>query len=458
MKNYLLKNIDIKLLWFVLLPFFVISVFNNPASDDFDFSFKTRDYTYWGAQVYRYMNEGGRFFSNGLLSFNPLVVKAYWAFKVLPILLLSFFVFSVFYFFRSVFYGWDKKITNRFVLLFFLLYFSQLSEICSAFYWLAGAITYQLPISLILLFFGFFANYLRKKSFNFLVIQFMLLPMILGCNEIVSFLFSIGIVAIGIYMKWHKIHIPGYYYILLSIILIASAFELLAPGNAVRGTTLSGVAHQYDFIHAVLKTGLASLKFFFKWFPLLFIAAFYCYPYFKISNYLDTRLSFLVAYAILFLGFFPGFWTGNNILPERAQNTIYFFFIFSGFYFALTVIHNYFDGYVYDIVGNKKISNLLLVGILLFSFSNSPLYDVYNDLLTLKAYKYNKEMVDRYKTIEEATEKELVLPALTNKPKTIYTEPIMGLTNSKHNWKNLELKEYYHKEIVIKPTDSIFIE
>ena len=99
MLSKIFRNTDKVLLIFLLAPFFVISIFNHPASDDFDFSFKTRDYGFWGAQVYRYMNEGGRYFANGIISLDPLVVKAYWAFKVLPILVLGLFVFSVFYFF-----------------------------------------------------------------------------------------------------------------------------------------------------------------------------------------------------------------------------------------------------------------------------------------------------------------------------------------------------------------------
>ena len=80
--------------------------------------------------------------------------------------------------------------------------------------------------------------------------------------------------------------------------------------------------------------------------------------------------------------------------------------------------------------------------------------------MAFKAYRYNQEMTKRYEIIENSTEKELVLPALSPraKPQTLYAEPIMGLTNSKYNWKNMELKDYYHKEIIIVPTDSIFTE
>lgn len=458
MKKINLKNIDTKLILFLLLPFFVISVFNNPASDDFDFSFKTRDYGFWGAQVYRYMNEGGRYFAYGLLSLDPLVVKAYWTFKILPILVLSLFVFSVFYFFKNIFWNWNKKNIHRFILLFFLVYFSQLSEVCSAFYWFSGAMTCQLPTSLSLLFFGTFVRYLRTKSSKLLILLCILLVILLGCYEVVTIIYLVGVTIVGLYLKWNKKSIPYFYYLFFVVIFIASAFELLAPGNIARDNTIKHIVHKHEFFYTILRTGLSSLKFFFKWLPLLFFTALYCFPYFKNWKFLDLKFSFLIAFTTLFLGFFPGFWTGDVTMPERAQNTIYFFFIFSGLYFALVLIHTYSKKYLIDIQSNVSFNKLMFVGIFLLSFSNSPLYDVYNDLLTMKAYRYNIEMENRYKTIENSTENKLVFPALVNKPKTIYTEPIMGLTNSKYNWKNLELKEYYHKEIIIKPTDSIFIE
>ena len=457
MLSKIFRNTDKVLLIFLLAPFFVISIFNHPASDDFDFSFKTRDYGFWGAQVYRYMNEGGRYFANGIISLDPLVVKAYWAFKVLPILVLGLFVFSVFYFFSNVFKDYDKKVITRLSVIFFFIYFAQIIEVSSAFYWFTGAMTYQLPTSLTLLFFGTLVKYMREKKLKWLLLLCLLLIMLMGCNEVTTLLFLVVTIVVWGFLKYQKERIPIFYYVLLLVVLITAGFEFLAPGNSVRATTID-IAKKQPFVHVVLRTGLSALKFFFKWFPLLFLVSTYIFPLFKKIKFLDIRLTFLMTLGVLFVAMFPGFWTSDAILPERAQNTIYFYFIFPGIYFGLVLLNYLQSEFNFEL--SSGVRKIVFIGILLFSFSNTSIYHVYNDLVAFKAYRYNQEMTKRYEIIENSTEKELVLPALSPraKPQTLYAEPIMGLTNSKYNWKNMELKDYYHKEIIIVPTDSIFTE
>ena len=60
-----------------IIPLLSISFFNNPGSDDFDFSYKTKLLSFYDIQIWRYNNEGGRYFANGLLSLNPLVFNNY---------------------------------------------------------------------------------------------------------------------------------------------------------------------------------------------------------------------------------------------------------------------------------------------------------------------------------------------------------------------------------------------
>ena len=64
----------------------------------------------------------------------------------------------------------------------------------------------------------------------------------------------------------------------------------------------------------------------------------------------------------------------------------------------------------------------------------------------------------RFHSIIETKEKKITVPALINKPTTLYSEVIMGLTTDKNNWKNLELSRFYNKEILVQPTDSVVTE
>jgi hypothetical protein len=99
---------------------------------------------------------------------------------------------------------------------------------------------------------------------------------------------------------------------------------------------------------------------------------------------------------------------------------------------------------------------IILIG---FVFSNTPISQAYFDFFSGKAYRYNNEMENRFELIRKSEKKECELPALINLPFTIYSRDVIGLTNDKNNWKNIEIARYFRKKsIVIQPNDSIVTE
>ena len=76
------KKLFIVLLIVILFPLIILSLFNNPGSDDFDFSYKTKLMSFCDVQIWRYNNEGGRYFANGIISLNPLVFNNYFQFVI----------------------------------------------------------------------------------------------------------------------------------------------------------------------------------------------------------------------------------------------------------------------------------------------------------------------------------------------------------------------------------------
>ena len=175
----------------------------------------------------------------------------------------------------------------------------------------------------------------------------------------------VGTIVFWGFLKYQKERIPIFYYVLLLVVLITAGFEFLAPGNAVRATTID-IAKKQPFIHVVLRTGLSALKFFFKWFPLLFLVSTYIFPLFKKIKFLDIRLTFLMTLGVLFVAMFPGFWTSDAILPERAQNTIYFYFIFPGIYFGLVLLNYLQSEFNFEL--SSGVRKIVFIGILFFSF------------------------------------------------------------------------------------------
>ena len=446
-----------------LVPFLLLSFFNHPATDDYYFSYYSKLYTATESPFWMYNNVGGRYFANTILCFNPVYFDCTYLFKILPILLLIFFCFSVYTFISSILDEASKSKKIAFTGLISSLFLYQLPDSCSAFYWMPGVISYQLSLSLSLLGFAFLIQFYKTKKVIRLLFATLFLIGSLGCNEItivltLMFLYFIALHSIFILKK---INLP-----LLLIIIIAtgfSAFAILAPGNAIRAKAIP-VPH--EFIYSVTHSITTSIGFLLKWLPIILICSLFFVDtiYKKIalvknkSIFINPMLAFGVLFSVLFFGFFPGFWINKNVLPDRAINTVYFFFILATIYLLVCTLH-YLNTKHQFVIQLTSTSKYVLGSIIFISmFSNTPIYTAYRDLLTGKASKYSQEMDNRLDLIVNSTTKKVVVPALKNQPETIFKPIIMGLTTNIKDWKNEELSQYFFKEIVVQPTDSTFTE
>ena len=76
-KDKLLLN----LLVVIIVPFILISFFNNPATDDFYLANLSIKYGLYDVHFWHYNNWSGRYFSNGILFFSPLYFDNFYFYK-----------------------------------------------------------------------------------------------------------------------------------------------------------------------------------------------------------------------------------------------------------------------------------------------------------------------------------------------------------------------------------------
>ncbi|MEI7508181.1 MAG: DUF6056 family protein [Flavobacterium sp.] len=447
----------------ILIPFVLISVYNNPASDDFDFSYRTKIYSVLEVQIWRFNHEGGRCFSNGLLSVNPLYFNNYWLFKVIPVLVIALFVGSLHFFFSKVLERFSRSKKWAVIGLIVYLYLFQIPEICSAFYWTTGAVTYQLSISLVLFFLGFLHLFATKKKVVDLFCSLFFLILALGCNEIVIvFLLVIGSFVLSYrYYQYRKI--DGFLVFLFAGALVISVFELTAPGNHVRSMT---IPIKHLVLRSIVQTFLHCIYYSLKWTPIILLSCLFFIN--EINDYisqLKSRRFFMNpvwSFGLLILSFyacmFIGFWSINQILPNRVLNVIYFFYICMTLYCVIGLVSYVEKKYAITTTLDSRIRALLGAILVILAFSDTPTFNAYHDLLTGRASRYDKSINERFTLLKNTPQKKICVPALLDKPPTLYNEIIMGLTTDKNNWKNLELSLYYNKEITIQPSDSTLVE
>lgn len=470
MKNIFLRITQIKIYQLfsvlgilTLLPLFGLSFFNNPGSDDFDMAYESQVEPLLQLQFRRYNDWSGRYFSNGLISLDPLFYNNFLIIKIVPNVLLFLFIFSLYVFISSLKILSTLKQKIAFIGLIVFLFVYQMPDVCEGFYWIPGSITNFLPTILALLYFSFLIEYYWSKKNIYLFVSIGFLIAAIGCNELsVVIFFLIHLVLIGYnFFVLKKINKPLVIMFLISIIF--SLIEVLAPGNAIRGSL---ILEKHNFLFSVLKSLQFVFIYTFKWLPIIMICGLFSLNYIIIiikkinSNYIiHPLLSFLFILILIFTAVFPGFWSLNGQPPNRSLNTLYLYFIFASIYFLITIV--YYFNFVKKVELNLPNHIQIMIGVIIITFfaSDNNIVTSYQDLFSLKAYKYNIEMISRFKAIQNCKKSDCVLEPLINKPSSIFSVEDFALTSDKNNWKNLEVARYYRKKsIVVKSGKYFFTE
>ena len=88
-----------------LIPLFLLSMYNNPANDDYTYALRDTNRNVIEVILNTYQNWSGRYFSTAIGQINPLTYHSLNAYKVYPVILIIFFCTAYFYFFNSLFKG-----------------------------------------------------------------------------------------------------------------------------------------------------------------------------------------------------------------------------------------------------------------------------------------------------------------------------------------------------------------
>ncbi|KIA85096.1 DUF6056 family protein [Flavobacterium sp. AED] len=447
-----------------LLPLLLLSVFNNPGSDDFDYEFKRPLQEIIQTQIDLYYGWSGRYFSVGFMTINPDFFINFSFYKFYPIIIICLFIIVLYWFLKLIF-SEEKVFPIVSDLGFFLFLFClQIPDMCQAFFWYSSSICYQFGIVLFLIFSISFLKYKKSKSKSYLFLAILCLIASIGSNEILMLIIlflSIWYVVIK-FVVFKKIDFHER--LLLLIIVVFSFIVIVAPGNNVRLLREGVKINSYNLLLSILKTAFYLVKYFIKWLPLILLTAYlYSGRLNEILNKIKDKrvfihpfLCLILIFTILFPCFFIGFWTKNYLLPDRAINSIYFFFLLFVIYFVFCLLNFFKSNFNQDLHSNNKyIFTIILV---LFTFSETPISEAYYDLISGKAYKYDKELEDRFLIINSSNKSCIEVPMLINCPKTIYNSEVMGLTSDKNNWKNIEISKYYKKTVIVTPSNLIISE
>jgi len=452
-KIFKIENFIISTGVLTILPFIIISFFNNPTSDDFCFNCKSRDLGFWNAQLSWYNDWTGRYFSSAILSIKSLVSDSFLLYKLIPVFLITLLFFSIYHLYSLLFVNLKKKDFIILTLYTLVMYIYQMPEISQGLYWLAGSITYQLSNILAVFLFSFLIKLTQTNKRRYLISSIIFAFFVIGSNEASMLLinFLIGIIFVFISIRKKKIDFP--ILVLLIFVVIFSFIVINSPGNAIRS---SDYANKNQIFYAIYKSVLAIKSYLGIWSPFMIMFTFVFFGYFNKNIEINTPkifrvnplVLFLIVFAIPFVGFFTGYWSTGRIPPLRTINVIYFYFLMGVIYLTIVLFFKLKEQGKNFIAYSKWVKYLIFVVVFIQFSKDNNIRTAYSDLFMGKAYNYDLELKKRYNIIQNSYNDTIYVPELKNKPETIFHRDI---TKEPEKWINQCYASYWKsRSIIIK--------
>lgn len=445
------------LLLIAIIPLLVLSGFNHPSPvDDYCYIDTVFKYSWLEAMHFYYTGWTGRYFSIFLNHTNPLLFHWFGGFKVIPPVLILGTVVSIFLFFKRTLQQKSISVALTVTGSITFLYIMALPSAAEAFYWMAAFSTYTFAnIFTIFWIIGVVSRYntasqSSRKRMEWITYFFVFA--IIGSSETNLLIICLLIGSWWLYRLVYDREIDSYMIITVLLATVCLLFFFLAPGNTARlgGNPLSG-----DIMTSAIASFRKLAQLLWNWSsqtPLLFFSVIWWLildkTTLRTSYYLNAPiwLSLLLYIGILTAQLFPSYY-GIGIEPTpRVINCVYLFFLL-GWFFNIALIKSF------AVKQHLGIPTRFLVVIailaLLFHarnyavYTNNSLTVLYSDWLDGKAAAFDSEMNKRYEMILASDEGEITLPAIKNRPQSLY----VGDIGDSHWWVKCT-SGYFGKDVI----------
>lgn len=437
-----------------LLPLFLLSIYNQPCNDDYNYAIRDINLNFISANIDTYLTLSGRYFATFISRINPLIYHSFEAYKFYTVILLIAFLFSIYYFIST----FSKSILNKstqisLTSLLCIVYIVQCPSVSQAFYWFSGYAAYTFPCILFICLLG---NLLKRNNLILTIINTILVISIAGSNEISTIILFCTLAFINLeYWLHHNKKWNKNFLFLLAISTICTLIAALAPGNAVR---MQSETSSNNIIWTIGASVLQTLSWFPIWGSILLMVSIIYIPLFGKGIYensskklksifsLNIKHFFIFFITTLFLVHIPPTWGLGTVVIGRLANVAYIFFILCWMYLTQLIINRY-PGII--LLQANKYYQFIYIAFFLF-FTLNIVYNIdgniatsYVDLITGKAKKYNMELNERHLLLKnnQSSDEVIKIPGIQTIPKTIYFKDI---NSDKDSWENETYRTYWN--------------
>jgi hypothetical protein len=327
-------------------------------------------------------------------------------------------------------------------------------EPVTAFYWFSSAITYQVPLILLVLFIGFIAKFHFepvKKNIH-LVIAAVMVVLLNGCNEVITLYALVASTGAVIFWYYKFRKVSSYILVLYGVNFFSACFLLFGPGIIHRASL-----HAQSSIFSIISIGFIKfiiLHWYFLKEPLWWFLLFFICQQLKRTSFASKLLHQLriIPSAYLFIFYFlsglliyiPVLYVANGSIPLRSENIICFLYSIM----LLGLVSVLISAKTDEMVANSSRLlryRYLLLGILIFCTAN--LKKVTDTLLS--GFLYHEIMEDRLAVFRKAKQSK-------QQEVTFYDYETAIIKKVKEHYPLLDRRIL--RDIIVKPPPIIYFE
>ena len=337
---------------------------------------------------------------------------------------------------------------------FLALFLLSAPQVSTAFYWLAGAFTYQLGNILLMIALALCIKAMTNPGpRHTYVLLGVAITAAIGCNEI-NMLAVFALLHLVTLLVWRNGLSLRPWFIMLGLTYLSSAVVYFAPGNATR---LAEFAHGGDLMYSLSRCWHFGRVLLSEWTrePLFWIFLTFSFVSVAAVSSRPTRTASVfplvlvasVTVTIPFVLLFPPWWSTGGMPPERTVNAIYFIFLLSATSAAMLAGGFFGPRLLKARVETRSLClTALCLGFSWLSIDHPMLSEAREDWLT-RAPEYRAVWLRRLDTLAEGDAiSEHTVPALPYpRPNSIH---FIDLSTNPNDWRNACFADYMGVESV----------
>lgn len=428
--------------WILLGAYYVY-----PTAEDLGLAALSRDTGIIKAALNTLNTLDGRYTTNILHGINPLAFNWYYGYKLMPIITLVLFSFSMFVFFNNYFIN-KSKLENGIFSTGLVIVFFSLLNLSTTLYWMITSFVYLYPIIFFLFFYSFYLNYFKKEKEYQLMLGHFFLFLLLGCSEL--YLISIGLfLSYQLYIHYSN---PKFRNIILFYLLIyiASSFLFVSsPGIYNRLVTYEQQREAFysNILGSIFELTFLVFKqlfsFTFLTFLLLFISRYkknYNHP--KILVFVLVFTFFLMKIVLINL-------VGVGEIPIRTLSAFLPILILTILIFLSK----------WDAIYRRYEIAITVIFLLSFLFEKNSINEIRSDYFSGKLETYKNIMDENYQALNVSKEEDCIKVVILKDiasfiPRSIAADPIIVPNRFYPQW-NSAYEKYFKVDEIRLENDTI---